>query len=259
MVRSMRPFWRYFGGKWAAAHTYPAPRRTLIVEPFAGAAGYATRFGAGRDVLLIDANPIIAEVWRWLIAATPDDVLAVGDIPDGGTAHDLDAPQAARWLAGFWLQEAAAEPGITPSVWASRGGMRGWSAPVRQRIAEQVPLIRNWRVIGGTYHDAPDVDATWFVDPPYSTPAGARYPTQPGLRDVRRGPALDAGFADLAVWCRARHGQVIVCEQVGATWLPFRPHAVRHVALGAHKPARTSHEAVWIRGEDSTLFAPAPD
>jgi hypothetical protein len=32
----LRPFWRYYGGKWRAAPRYPAPRYDTIIEPFAG-------------------------------------------------------------------------------------------------------------------------------------------------------------------------------------------------------------------------------
>lgn len=226
----MRPFWRYYGGKWRMAPKYGEPVPGLpIIEPFAGAAGYATRFGAGRDVLLIDRDPKIVAIWQWLIDATPDDVLAVGDIPDGGTVDDLDAPQAARWLAGFWCNEGAAQPRKRPSKWASRGRFYGWNAMNRERIAAQVQHIRNWRAVPGTYADAPNVDATWFVDPPYSTPAGRHY----------RFDAVD--FPALGAWCQTREGRVIVCEQQGADWLPF-------VSLGAQRSARAgkpSREVVW--------------
>jgi hypothetical protein len=35
---SLRPFWRYYGGKWRAAPRYPRPTHDTIIEPFAGAA-----------------------------------------------------------------------------------------------------------------------------------------------------------------------------------------------------------------------------
>lgn len=33
---TLKPFWRYYGGKWRAAPSYPAPLHNTIVEPFAG-------------------------------------------------------------------------------------------------------------------------------------------------------------------------------------------------------------------------------
>ncbi len=32
----------------------------------------------------------------------------------------------------------------------------------------------------------------------------------------------DIDYSGLAEWCKTRKGQVIVCEQLGADWLPFR-------------------------------------
>jgi hypothetical protein len=72
-----------------------------IVEPFAGAAGYSCHYPA-RKVILIDASPIIAGIWRYLIAVSPAEVLAIPDIPEGGTVDDLPVCQEARWLIGTW-------------------------------------------------------------------------------------------------------------------------------------------------------------
>lgn len=232
------PFWRYYGGKHRAAPRYPAPRHGLIVEPFAGAAGYACRY-PDRDVLLIDKSPIIAGIWRWLIEATPDDVRAVGDIPEGGTVDDIEAPQEARWLAGFWCNNAVVTPCKRPSKWSQRGetphNWAGWNARSRDRIARDVLRIKHWRVVHGSYTDAPDVDACWFVDPPYSTKAGSYYPEQPG------------DFTALGQWCRERPGQVIVCEQEGADWLPFEPFGLIRGAPSPDRPKRNA-EVYWTKG-----------
>ena len=55
-------------------------------------------------------------------------------------------------------------------------------------------------------------EATWFIDPPYRV-AGRHY---------RFGPD-DIDYVSLGEWCRERPGLVIVCENAGADWLPFRP------------------------------------
>ena len=240
MGEPMRPFWRYYGGKWQVAPHYPAPAVWPIVEPFAGAAGYSTRHGAGREVILVDANPIIAGIWRWLIQATPDDVRAIGDIPEGGTVDDIDAPQEARWLAGFWCNDAAVAPCKRASKFAlanvERGVVGGWNARARDRIAAQVPLIKRWTVVEGDYRAAPDIRATWFVDPPYQNKAGSYYPCQPD------------SFEALGAWCRSRRGLTIVCENEGATWLPFEPLAGRRAAPTSRTGKKTV-EAVWLGGE----------
>jgi len=233
-VTALRPFWRYYGGKWAAARWYPAPRYDTIIEPFAGAAGYSCHY-PDRRVILIDKSPVICGIWRWLIAVGPAEVLAIPDIPEGGTVDDLPCCQEARWLAGFWCNNGAASACKRPSVWGSARLGNGWDSSTKARLARQVPLIRHWRVIEGDYREAPDIEATWHVDPPYQV-AGKHYPFSLKPED----------FAALGTWCRTLRGQVMVCEQEGADWLPFVPMAEIHAAPGKQKGGRgKSREVVW--------------
>jgi len=234
---SLRPFWRYYGGKWRAAPRYPAPKYGTIVEPFAGAAGYALRY-ADRKVILVERYHVVAEIWRWLIGAKPSDVRAIPEVDD---VNDLPSwvPQGARWLVGFSMNTAASTPRRTLS--AGRRDLRalhrqfeGWTTALRDRVARQVTKIRHWKVIEGNYTKAPDIEATWFVDAPYEGRPGSHY-THGSAR-------LD--YARLATWCRNRSGQAIVCEAAGATWLPF-------VSIGdanaMHR--RQSSEAIWTGGQ----------
>ena len=69
----LRPFWTFFGGKWRIAPKYPAPVYDTIIEPFAGEAGYALRHASAK-VVLVEADPLIAGIWRWLIKVTPSEV-----------------------------------------------------------------------------------------------------------------------------------------------------------------------------------------
>ena len=230
---SLRPFWRYYGGKWMAAPWYPAPEHDTIIEPFAGAAGYSCRY-PDRQVILIDKSPIIAGIWDYLIHVSPEEILSISDIPDGGTVDDLPACQEARWLAGFWVQDGVYTPRKSESTWAKtpkRTGSEwsGWNERSRQRIASQVPRIRHWRIICGEYTDAPDIDATWYIDPPYNNRAGSYYPAQP------------TSFDDLGRWCQHRRGLAVVCENAGAEWLPFRP--LRTISNTHHTGSK---EVVWM-------------
>jgi len=231
----LRPFWRYYGGKWRNAPHYPPPEHDTIVEPFAGAAGYSLRY-ANKRVVLVDKSPIIAGIWRYLIRVSAAEVRALPDIPDGGTIDDCDMPQEARWLAGFWCNTGAAAPCKSPSKWGKRGAdvhnWCGWNWRSRGRIASQVESIRHWQIIEGDYENAPDIEAMWMIDPPYSTKAGSYYKEQPD------------DFAALGAWCRTRRGLVMVCEQEGACWLPFRPLASFRSTAG-NRPKRSS-EVLWL-------------
>lgn len=221
---SLQPFFSYFGGKYRLAPKYPAPVHDTIVEPFAGSAGYALRYHH-RRVVIVEKDPTIASIWRWLISASARDVMSLPEEPDlaqhGARALiELNRNQGARCVGhsrlrhrrGFAVEESGA-----------------WCRNVRARIASQVERIRHWQIIEGDYTAAPDVEATWFVDPPYINVAT----TYTQGRD-----AID--FPALGQWCRSRKGQVMVCEAEGASWLPFRPfQSARNMQAGI------SREVIW--------------
>ena len=239
---TLRPFWRYFGGKWRAAPRYPAPVHDMIVEPFAGAAGYSLHWQGDfwrRAVVLVEKNPVIAEVWRYLIATPSREIAA---LPAVEHVDDLPSavPEGARIFIGLCFGAGDTRPRAAVSPMVRRDG--GWSK-LRDRAVRQVHRIRHWRIIEGDYTSAPDVIATWFVNPPYQV-RGAR-DTRPGARGRVRYPcgADELDFEALATWCHARHGQVIVCENEGAVWLPFRSLGV----FGAASPGARSHEVIWTR------------
>ena len=232
---TIRPFFSYYGGKWRFAKTrYPAPAHDTIVEPFAGSAGYSLRY-ADRAVVLCEKDPVVASVWRYLLRVSEQEVLALPDVPNDGTVDDLPLPQEARWLIGFWLNKGSARPCRQPSSWMRTGLYAGsfWGDRVRQTISKQLAHIRHWRLFEGSYEDCPVTGpATWFVDPPY----------QEAGRFYRHGAAT-IDYPALGAWCRAQQGQVIVCENLGADWLPFE-------SVGPTKTTRKgrrSEEAVWLQ------------
>lgn len=235
----MRPFFKYFGGKWRSAHLYQPPRHRTIIEPFAGSAGYSLRHPS-RNVILCDLDETIVGIWRYLISADPDRVMSLPDVPDGGSIDDIrsQVSRAEADLIGFWLNSAVTRPCRSPSSWMRSGVSPGsfWGAPARERIASQVPRIRHWTVVHGCYTDI-DVNGpcTWYVDPPYQVQG----------RHYRHGcESID--YTHLAQWCRSREGQVIVCEQEGAGWLPFRPLA----SIKSTRAGKPSAEVVWCSQPD---------
>lgn len=250
---TLRPFFRFYGGKWRSAPHYPPPTHATIVEPFAGSAGYALRY-PDRRVVLVERDPFVAGTWRYLLRVSADEVRALPDLEIGQSVDDLRIPQEARWLIGWWLNSGSAQPKKRFGAWTQRVINQewgpttpfriGWGAAVRNRIADQLDAVRHWRLVEGDYSDAPNIDATWFVDPPYEV-AGKHY---------RHGSAA-IRYPDLAAWCRARRGQVIVCENTGASWLPFR-HLRDVKASEAAHGGKVSREAIFETTDAATLLAP---
>ena len=227
----LRPFFSFYGSKWRLAPKYPAPRYATIIEPFAGSAGYSLRYPE-REVILIDRDPIVTGLWQWLIKASPDDILSLPVLKRGESLDDYDIPLEARWLMGFWINQTGATPNTKVTDFGSRSQRH-------ERVARQLSAIRHWQVHTGDYSEAPETEATWFIDPPYEV-EGRKYRYGPNLID----------FGYLGEWCHTRKGQVIACENEGARWLPFEQFATHR---GATYTSGTvySTEVVWLSDREA--------
>lgn len=226
-MKTLRPFFSYFGAKWRIAPKYPAPRHETLVESFAGSAGYALRHHTKR-VVLCEANPALAALWRWLIGVSADDVRCLPLLAIDQPVSELDVCAEAKTLIGLWCSKGTAGPRTHLSAWARKWPRQFWGPEMRERVASQVDAIRHWSVLDD-YRDAPEHVCTWFVDPPYEK-QGRRYPTR------------FTDYAGLRAWCESLKGQVIVCEAEGASWAPFAPLAEVRALRGVHR------EAVWLPG-----------
>lgn len=206
----MRPFFPYYGSKWNMARYYPKPKTGLVIEPFAGAAGYSTFYDC-QKVKLIDSDPIICGVWDYLLKAKPQEIISLPDMPNAGDhVDDFDLPQEAKWLIGFWLNRGSAQPKKSRTAYSARSdkGQLNWGQKAKERIAGQLHMLSGWSVHNSSFDETENEFATWFVDPPYAD-KGKYY-----RHSFSR-------FEDLASWSLERNGDLIVCEGVGASWLPF--------------------------------------
>lgn len=217
----MRSFFPYYGAKYGLASTYDKPKYPIVVEPFAGAAGYSL-FWETPVALLVERYDRLSAVWDWLIHVPEDVFLRLPDEFDN-LAYTMAAGPDRDFL-GFWANPGSAQPKLTATTRCS------WNGTIKKTLAKQLHKIRAWQVFRGSYADIspPASEHTFFVDPPYYH-AGQYYHV----------PSKTIDYAHLAAWCRQLRGQVIVCENAGATWLPFRDHVT---IRGSRK---TSVEAIW--------------
>lgn len=231
---TLKPFFSFYGSKYRIASLYPPPSELRLIEPFAGSATYALHYPHCK-VHLNDLDPVIYGVWHYLIHVSPQEVRALPlDFED---TSDLAIPQEAKWLIGFWMHRATVRPGKNRSKgWATRDSGPYWTLANRERVAQQVDTIRHWTVSNCSYAELPSERATWFVDPPYQGPAGRKYVHN------------KVDYGHLADWCRSRHGQVIVCENNEAHWLPFAP-----LATLKNNRSGLSTEVVWRYPAPSSL------
>ena len=232
----MRPFFRFYGSKWASIGHYPRPKHGVVVEPFAGSASYSV-WHEPATVALCDADHYVAGVWDYLIHASAEEIRRIPLLEVDQSVDDLGpVPQEARWLVGFWMNSNG-----TPDRHFSSSSRNHfdtkpgciWSGRTRDRIAAQVDRIRHWTIRHADCltTDMGGGEATWFVDPPYRQ-MGRHYRCGSGSLD----------FTALSQWCRRLPGQVIVCEAQGESWLPFEPLARTR---SARTSKATSKEAIW--------------
>jgi site-specific DNA-adenine methylase len=239
----LRPFFSYYGGKHRIADKYPRPVYPKIIEPFAGSAGYSLRYPL-RKVVLCDANPIITGLWEYLIKVKESEIWG---LPLKITHLDeMDLIQEQKWLIGFWVNKGSVAPCKRASKWMREGkaGASFWGSYVRGAIASQLKFIRHWKAMLKSYEEIPDEQCTWYIDPPYIGNEGKPYKHQ--ITD----------YTHLAKWCEERQGQVIVCENATATWLPFRPLVdARGVKSEVSRKRQQYHkEGIWTKCDKKVGF-----
>lgn len=226
----LHPFFSYFGSKYRLAKYYPKPLCDVIIEPFAGAAGYSLLYPE-KNIILYDNYEPVVMLWDYLIKVKKEEILRLPlnyngyEFSKENPVSDCNIATEAKTLIGFWLTESQTSPSRYP-LSKSRGG--NWTFRKRNMIANQVDYIKHWKIKNESY-DKIDCNnkSTWFIDPPYSQ-AGKRY----------RNNTIN--YQHLSLWCKERYGQIIVCEQKGANWLEFCD--LKSVSNGSNKKYQ---EVMW--------------
>lgn len=236
----------YYGGKSKIIDLYPEPQHDLIIEPFAGAAAYAFRHGRGpngRAVWLNDLDERTASIWEFLLSPDASNWIErhwPALARAGSTYRDYLPDNAPAGLIELFRAEANQGTQGARGVHDQVTGMGEKCWPrTRRKFLEIIPQISHWRFTRRDYSQiSRSTVATWFIDPPYSNSAGSRY---------RVGDRLD--YRRLADYSRGVAGLVIVCENLGADWLPFRPFDHKRVSIRSRYQKADAKEVMWTNAE----------
>ncbi len=205
---------KYFGSKYKSVGAYPVPAFDTIVEPFAGSAAYAVAHRHVKNVLLFEKDKRVVALWRRLLSGTVTELLKTVDPVAGEMSSDL----LVAFAAGRTTRD-------TPERFLVSPRMAQRYRSMVLRIASVLDECRHFKITQGDYTDAPDKEAVWFIDPPYQHRDG-RWDRTRGGRYLHANKDID--FKNLARWCLSRRGQVIVCEQDGADWMPWNKTRPTH-------------------------------
>ncbi len=215
----------YYGRKKQIAKHYPSPNCDVIIEPFAGSAAYSL-FGTNwmKKVILVEKDPKVAEIWNWLInTATSKEIKNLPELKVGEKSSEfLHIIHAATKMA-FHFKTIKVTPVLE----------RNWEISKRV-MAENLHKVKHWELILGDYTLAPDIQATWFIDPPYKGEHGMGYKQSSKLLD----------YSALASWALARRGEIIFCEGSNGDYLPFKTLLELKGVAG-----KSSKELVYYKSE----------
>lgn len=199
----------YYGRKEKIFSYYPKPKYGTIIEPFAGSAAYSMNY-YDRDVILIEKDKRIADLWAYLIDVSSDEILSLPLLVKGQSLNDEQfnyLTDNQKSLIGFFLNPGSAQPKKSP------GNFCGWNEKNRLKLSNDVNKVKHWTIINGDYRQIENIEATWFVDPPYQGNGGKYY--KHGNKNF--------DYETLKDWCLERNGELIVCENSEATWMDFKP------------------------------------
>lgn len=205
----------YYGGKKKIVKMYPKPMYNTIIEPFAGGAWYSLLY-PNKMVLLNELYLPIYEMWDWLIHTAESQDIPTTPFQQGEDIRTRGFQTPLKTLIGFNINRGASTPNNIVQKWAcQRKGNPFFASTTKfalDRARLLLPVIKHWEITNLSYDELPNVEATWFIDPPYQH--GGQYYVHNSI-----------DYHKLRDYVMSRKGQVIVCENSKADWLDFRPLA----------------------------------
>lgn len=219
--------WSYYGAKTNIIDLYPKPKHDLIIEPFAGTARYALKY-FDHNVILCDKYHVVVKIWKWLQLCSPNDILSLPRFKHGQNykEHKFDCEEQ-LFLISFIHGSGDAKPRNYPTIRKTIDRPNHVNYTLK-RIANNLHKIKHWTILQADYDTIPNQPATWFIDPPYQFGGEAYHFSNKQIN-----------YPQLASWSIERTGQVIVCENVKATWMDFKPMIIQRGSI------KKGTEAIW--------------
>lgn len=223
----------YYGTKKKLADKYPKPISDTIIEPFCGAAMYSLYSDNWqKNVILYDKYDKIFLAWDFLINAKISDINNLPDLIKGLNLDTLNISDAEKALLGFYCNPASAVPKKT----VTERGAKSWGRH-KKYLIDNIHKVNHWKIYNKSYVDIENIEATWFIDPPYKY-GGEYYHSSTNNSHIN--------YNELAEWCKNRNGQIIVCENSKADWMDFKPIAKLNGQL------HITTEVVYLNGFEKT-------
>jgi len=211
----------YYGSKSKVVKWYPPPKYGKIIEPFAGSARYSLKY-FDREITIIDKCKTIIDTWLYLKMATKKDILNLPRLTPGENIDNYNLSNGERSLLSYLVAV-----GSSGRKTMSERSYNMFEYQIKN-IINQLFKIKHWNIILMDYKKLNNIEQTWFIDAPYQF-GGDEY----------KESNKNINFLELAEWCKNRKGQIIVCENTKANWLPFNPMIEMQGMI--HKTT----EAIW--------------
>jgi site-specific DNA-adenine methylase len=207
----------YYGAKARVARYYPKPKHNTIIEPFAGSAAYSMfHIHNAKQIILIEKDEAVVNLWHRLQNMTSDEL---DKLDEELNKERTTEPLIAGLGGGTSLHATLSGKSRQLTPW-----MKTKWPQKKNVIKRALPYLHKIEVHCGDYTEAPRIEATYFIDPPYQL--NIVNPNR-GLQDQAgngyRHGSQHINYQQLAKWCEQLPGQTIVCEQKPANWLPFEP------------------------------------